>query len=56
MTGTDIQHDAARGSTSAAISKVMSADLIAGVEDILQRKVLACMSANHIEPDIQIDG
>ena len=33
----------------------MGADLIAGVEEILQRKVLAFLSANHIDPDIAVE-
>jgi uncharacterized protein YbcI len=33
---------------------VMSAELVAGVERILQRSVIAFLSANHIDPDIAI--
>jgi uncharacterized protein YbcI len=33
---------------------VMSTELTAGIEQILQRSVLAFLSANHIDPDIAI--
>lgn len=39
-----------------AHQRVMYADLAAGVEQILQRRVLAVMSDNHIDPDIAIEA
>ncbi len=33
----------------------MGADLIAGIEEILGRTVLAFLSADHIDPDIAIE-
>jgi uncharacterized protein YbcI len=33
----------------------MSAELVAGVEEILGRGVIAFLSTNHIEPDIAIE-
>jgi uncharacterized protein YbcI len=33
---------------------VMSAELIAGIEQILRRTVIAFLAANHIDPDIAI--
>jgi uncharacterized protein YbcI len=40
--------------TRRTLQDLMSAELIAGVEQRLQRTVIAFMSANHIEPDIAI--
>jgi hypothetical protein len=34
----------------------MGDELTAGIEQILQRKVIAFLSANHIEPDIAIES
>ncbi len=34
---------------------LMSGDLIAGIEEIVQRKVVAFMSANHTDPDIAVE-
>jgi uncharacterized protein YbcI len=36
--------------------QTMRGDLIAGVEAITGRKVLAFLSANHVEPDIAIES
>jgi len=33
---------------------IMSAELVAGVEQILERRVIAFLSSNHIDPDIAI--
>ena len=33
----------------------MRHDLIAGIEDILGRKVTAFMSDNHIDPDVAVE-
>ena len=41
--------------TRKTFQDVMGADLIAGVEEILQREVLAFLSANHIDPDIAVE-
>ena len=41
--------------TRKTFQDVMSADLIAGIEEILGRTVLAFLSANHIDPDIAIE-
>jgi uncharacterized protein YbcI len=35
-----------------AVQEVMGNDLSAAVEELTQRKVVACMSANHVEPDL----
>jgi uncharacterized protein YbcI len=40
--------------TRRIFQEVMSAELTAGIEQILQRSVLAFLSANHIDPDIAI--
>jgi uncharacterized protein YbcI len=40
--------------TRKIFQEVMSEELIAGVERILQRTVIAFLSANHIDPDIAI--
>jgi uncharacterized protein YbcI len=39
-------------STRRAFQEAMSAEAIAGVEELTGRKVKAFMSANHIEPDM----
>src|ERR1700710_743944 len=41
--------------TRRTFQDVMGADLIAGVEHILQRKVIAFLSANHVNPDIAVE-
>jgi uncharacterized protein YbcI len=51
----DNDHGALVLHTRRTFQDVMGADLIAGVEDILQRKVLAFLSANHIDPDIAVE-
>jgi uncharacterized protein YbcI len=38
--------------TRKTFQDVMGAELVAGVEEILGRKVLAFLSANHIDPDL----
>jgi uncharacterized protein YbcI len=43
-------------STRKTFQEIMSNDLIAGIEEILQRKVIAFLSANHIAPDIAIES
>jgi uncharacterized protein YbcI len=42
--------------TRATFQEVMGEDLIAGIEGILGRKVIAFLSANHIDPDIAIES
>lgn len=39
-------------STRFAFQQTMKDELVAGVEQVLERKVLAFMSANHMEPDV----
>jgi uncharacterized protein YbcI len=41
--------------TRATFQDVMGDDLTAGVEEILGRKVIAFLSANHIDPDIAVE-
>ena len=41
--------------TRKTFQDVMGAELVAGVENILERKVLAFLSANHIAPDIAVE-
>ena len=41
--------------TRKSFQEVMGDDLIAGVERIMQRKVIAFLSANHIDPDVAIE-
>jgi uncharacterized protein YbcI len=43
-------------STRATFQEVMGDDLIAGIEAILGRQVIAFLSANHIDPDIAIES
>lgn len=38
-----------------AFQETMRDDLVAGVELILERKVIAFLSANHIDPDIAVE-
>jgi uncharacterized protein YbcI len=42
--------------TRKTFQDVMGDDLIAGIEEILDRKVIAFLSANHIDPDIAIES
>jgi uncharacterized protein YbcI len=42
--------------TRRLFQEMMSSELIAGIEQILQRTVIAFLSANHIDPDIAIGG
>jgi uncharacterized protein YbcI len=42
--------------TRATFQQVMRDDLIAGVEGVLGRKVIAFLSANHIDPDIAVES
>jgi uncharacterized protein YbcI len=35
--------------------ELMSEELIAGIEDILQREVVAFMSANNVNPDLAVE-
>ncbi len=39
-----------------AYQQTMSAELIAGVEQLTGRNVIAFLSANHLEPDIAIES
>ncbi len=39
-----------------AFQDTMGPSFVAGVEEILDRKVLAFLSANHLEPDIAIES
>ncbi len=41
--------------TRKTFQEVMGEELVAGVEEVLGRKVLAFLSANHIEPDIAVE-
>ena len=41
--------------TRRTFQEVMGDELVAGVEEILDRKVLAFLSANHVEPDIAVE-
>lgn len=42
--------------TRKACQRTMRQDLFAGIEQILQRKVVAFMSDNHIDPDMAIEA
>ena len=42
--------------TRRAYQSAMSGELSAGVEDITGRKVVAFLSANHLEPDVAIES
>ncbi len=42
--------------TRATFQEVMGDELTAGIEEILERKVIAFLSANHIDPDIAIES
>jgi uncharacterized protein YbcI len=41
--------------TRSTFQDVMGDDLIAGIEEILGRSVIAFLSANHINPDIAVE-
>lgn len=41
--------------TRMTFQEVMGDDLIAGIEEVLGRKVIAFLSANHVDPDIAIE-
>ena len=41
--------------TRRTFQNVMAADLIAGVQDILGREVIAFCSSNHVDPDIAVE-
>jgi uncharacterized protein YbcI len=41
--------------TRRTFQEVMGDELSAGIEQILQRKVVAFLSANHIDPDIAVE-
>jgi uncharacterized protein YbcI len=51
-----VDHDQAETvlATRRIFHNVMRADLIAGVQQILQRDVIALLGANHIDPDIAV--
>ena len=42
-------------STRLVLQDTMQADLVAGVQQILGREVLAFLSANHIDPDVAVE-
>jgi uncharacterized protein YbcI len=42
--------------TRRAYQQSMGADLVAGIEEITGRQVIAFLSANHINPDIAIEN
>ena len=41
--------------TRTTFQEVMGDDLISGIEEILGRKVIAFLSANHVDPDIAVE-
>jgi uncharacterized protein YbcI len=41
--------------TRTTFQQLMSEELVAGVEEITQREVIAFMSANHVDPDIAVE-
>lgn len=41
--------------TRRTFQEVMGPDLIAGIEQVMQRKVLAFLSANHVNPDVAVE-
>jgi uncharacterized protein YbcI len=41
--------------TRKTFQSVMGDELTAGIEEILGRKVIAFLSANHVEPDIAVE-
>ena len=42
-------------STRATFQEMMGDELRAGVEQVVQRKVIAFMSANHVDPDMAVE-
>jgi uncharacterized protein YbcI len=42
--------------TRKTFQDIMGDELIAGIEQILRRKVIAFLSANHIDPDIAVES
>jgi uncharacterized protein YbcI len=49
------EHDQMVLDTRATFQDVMRDDLVSGVEEITQRKVVAFLSANHIDPDLAVE-
>jgi uncharacterized protein YbcI len=41
--------------TRHTFQELMSDELVAGVEEVMQRKVIAFMSANHVDPDMAVE-
>jgi uncharacterized protein YbcI len=41
--------------TRTTFQEVMGDDLISGIEEILGRKIIAFLSANHVDPDIAVE-
>lgn len=41
--------------TRKTFQDLMGDELVAGVEEVMQRKVIAFLSANHIDPDIAVE-
>ena len=41
--------------TRRAFQELMKDELIAGIEEITRRKVIAFMSANHVDPDFAVE-
>jgi len=41
--------------TRATFQEMMGDELRAGVEQVVQRKVIAFMSANHVDPDMAVE-
>lgn len=52
-----LEHDHAHTvlATRKTFQDVMGPDLVAGVEAVMGRKVLAFLSANHVDPDIAVE-
>jgi uncharacterized protein YbcI len=52
-----LQHDQAQTvlATRKTFQDVMGPDLVAGVEALMGRKVLAFLSANHVNPDVAVE-
>lgn len=42
--------------TRATFQEIMRDDLVAGIEGILGRKVIAFLSANHVAPDVAVES
>ncbi len=49
-------HEALVLTTRATFQQVMRDDLVAGIEGILGRTVIAFLSANHVDPDIAVES